>query len=179
MTQSSDMPSSARHRAREVALQTLFAMDLQRRPRRAHRVDDAHAGLPRDEQHPDAPPPAVPNPTPTSALEVFEGVAEHFEMPEGSRAFAKELVISVSENQSALDERIAEHAHNWRVSRMAAVDRNVLRLAAFELVHTETPIGVVLDEAVELARRFGSEKSPAFVNGILDALAHAVREAES
>ena len=109
------------------------------------------------------------------AQEAYERVAAHFEMPEGSRAFAKELVVSVSQNQISLDELIAGHARNWRVSRMAAVDRNVLRLAAFELVHTETPIGVVLDEAVELARRFGSEKSPAFVNGILNALAHAVR----
>ena len=112
---------------------------------------------------------------PDCAQAAYERVAAHFEMPEGSRAFAKELVVSVSQNQTSLDELIAGHARNWRVSRMAAVDRNVLRLAAFELVHTETPIGVVLDEAVELARRFGSEKSPAFVNGILNALAHAVR----
>ena len=82
-------------------------------------------------------------------------------------------------NQSSLDEAIAEHARNWRVSRMAAVDRNVLRLAAFELVHTETPIGVVLDDAVELARSFGSDASPAFVNGILDALARSVRKVDS
>jgi N utilization substance protein B len=117
--------------------------------------------------------------SPPSAQEAYERVAAHFEMHEGSRAFAKELVIRVSENQSSLDEAIAGHARNWRVSRMAAVDRNVLRLGAFELIHTETPIGVVLDEAVELARRFGSDTSPAFVNGILDALAHAVRGVES
>jgi len=55
--------------------------------------------------------------------------------------------------------------------RMAAVDRNVLRLAAYELLYSETPASVVLDEAIELARDFGSERSPAFVNGVLDALA--------
>ncbi len=143
---------SSRHRSREVALQALYALDV--------------ANLRGEEKAP-------------SAQEVYEGVAEHFEMPEGSRTFAKELVNAVSESRALLDEKIAQHARNWRVSRMAAVDRNVLRLATFELVYTDTPIGVVLDEAVELARRFGSEASPAFVNGILDALAHAVREPPS
>jgi N utilization substance protein B len=57
------------------------------------------------------------------------------------------------------------------MERMAAVDRNVLRIAAFELVHTDTPHRVVIDEAIELARDFGSERSPAFVNGVLDAIA--------
>ena len=142
---------SSRHRSREAALQALYALDVTRL-----RIDLDAKSLP-------------------SAQEAYESVAAHFEMPEGSRAFAKELVIRVSENQASLDEAIAEHARNWRVSRMAAVDRNVLRLGAFELIYTETPIGVVLDEAVELARRFGSDNSPAFVNGILDALAHAVR----
>ena len=140
---------SSRHRSREAALQALYALDVAKPGADPEAADCAQAA--------------------------YERVAAHFEMPEGSRAFAKELVVSVSQNQSSLDELIAGHARNWRISRMAAVDRNVLRLAAFELVHTETPIGVVLDEAVELARRFGSEKSPAFVNGILNALAHAVR----
>ena len=58
-----------------------------------------------------------------------------------------------------------------RVDRMAAVDRNVLRLATYELLHTETPASIILDEAIELARDFGGERSPAFVNGVLDALA--------
>ena len=146
---------SSRHRSREVALQALYALDV------AKSRGDRETG-------------SIP-----SAQEAYELVAAHFEMPEGSRAFAKELVIRVSENQTCLDEKIASHARNWRVSRMAVVDRNVLRLASFELIYTETPIGVVLDEAVELARRFGSENSPAFVNGILDALAHAVREVEA
>ena len=61
---------------------------------------------------------------------------------------------------------------------MAAVDRNILRLGAYELAHTTTPAAVVLDEAVELARRFGSDASPSFVNGILDALAHELRQGE-
>jgi N utilization substance protein B len=61
---------------------------------------------------------------------------------------------------------------------MATVDRNILRLAAFELAHGVTPTSVVIDEAIELARRFGSDASPAFVNGVLDAVARAVRGAE-
>jgi N utilization substance protein B len=68
-----------------------------------------------------------------------------------------------------IDARLAGAAENWRLPRMAAVDRNVLRLGAFELLYQpDTPPGVVIDEAVELARRFGSADSPAFVNGVLD-----------
>jgi N utilization substance protein B len=59
---------------------------------------------------------------------------------------------------------------------MAAVDRNVLRLAAYELIHTDTPDSVILNEAIEIARDFGTERSPAFVNGVLDAVARELRE---
>jgi N utilization substance protein B len=85
----------------------------------------------------------------------------------------------VCERGPALDELIADRAKNWRLSRMAAVDRNVLRLGTYELFHSDTPAAVVIDEAVELARRFGSDTSPAFVNGILDALAEGLREAHA
>jgi len=108
---------------------------------------------------------------------VFEGIAQSFDLPEGARAFAKELVCGVIAQRDAIDERLASHARNWRLSRMAAVDRNVLRLGAYELLYTETPAAVVLDQAVELARRFGGEGSPAFVNGVLDALARAAGRA--
>ena len=66
---------------------------------------------------------------------------------------------------------IAEHSRNWRIERMAVVDRNVLRLVTFELMHLDTPAAVAIDEAVELARRFGGDDSPSFVNGIADAIA--------
>jgi N utilization substance protein B len=73
--------------------------------------------------------------------------------------------------QAEIDQRLAEAAENWRLPRMAAVDRNVLRLGAFELLFTpETPAAVAFDEAIELARRYGSADSPAFVNGVLDRL---------
>ena len=107
--------------------------------------------------------------------EAFEAVARHFELPRGARDFARRLVLSVAVSRDELDELIRAHTHRWRLERMAAVDRNILRLAAFELMKTDTPTGVVIDEAVELARRFGDDPSPAFVNGILDALARSLR----
>jgi N utilization substance protein B len=74
-------------------------------------------------------------------------------------------------HQADIDRRLSEAAENWRLVRMAAVDRNVLRLGAYELLHTpDTPPNVALDEAIELARRYGSADSPAFVNGVLDRL---------
>ena len=104
---------------------------------------------------------------------VFETFADHFELPEGARSFAKELVAGVAQQRIELDEAIAGCSRNWRLERMAAVDRNVLRLGAFEIRFMETPPQVAIDEAVELARHFGGDNSPRFVNGVLDALAAA------
>ncbi len=112
---------------------------------------------------------------PPAAEESFEAVAGQFELPEGARAFAKELVAGVIANRETIDEQIGQHARNWRLSRMAALDRNVLRVAVYELLFSDTAPPVILNEAVELARRFGGERSPAFVNGILDAVAHSSR----
>jgi N utilization substance protein B len=89
--------------------------------------------------------------------------------------FCLALFDGVIGNQEALDRRIAAAAENWRLSRMAGVDRNVLRLGAHEL-STGTPAAVVLDEAIELARRYGSADSPAFVNGVLDRLRQDVAD---
>ena len=86
-----------------------------------------------------------------------------------SEAYALELFDGVTGHQAEIDAKLTEAAENWRLVRMAAVDRNVLRVGAFELLHrTETPPAVVINEAVELARRYGSKDSPAFVNGVLD-----------
>ncbi len=85
-------------------------------------------------------------------------------------AFARELVAGVRRNRKQLDEVIAEAAEHWTLERMAVTDRNVLRLGAFEILHTETPNQVVVNEAVDLAKRFGTTDSGAFVNGILDRL---------
>ncbi|KYF51386.1 N utilization substance protein B [Sorangium cellulosum] len=91
--------------------------------------------------------------------------------PEG-RAYADEVVIGVAKDLAAVDEAIRKASTNWRLERMARVDRNVLRLGAWELMnHPEVPRAVILDEAVELAKRYGSEESGAFVNGVLDRVA--------
>jgi len=86
------------------------------------------------------------------------------------RDFARSLIMGVKRNQSELDALLEKHADNWSLDRMAATERNVLRLGAFEIRYTETPDRVAIDEAIELAKRFGSANSSQFVNGILDKL---------
>lgn len=88
---------------------------------------------------------------------------------ESLQCFCRQLFEGVVGHAEEIDRRLAEAAENWRLPRMATVDRNVLRLGAYELLfEPQTPAGVAIDEAIELARRFGSAESPAFVNGILD-----------
>lgn len=84
--------------------------------------------------------------------------------------FAWSLFAGVTETRHALDDKIEAAAANWTVGRMAPTDRNALRLGAFELLHTDTPPRVVIDEALELAKSFGSANSASFVNGVLDRL---------
>lgn len=108
--------------------------------------------------------------------ELFERVAQNFDLPAGARDFALKLVCGTAAELARIDELLAANAINWKLSRMAAVDRNVLRLGIYELTRTDTPVSVVLDEAIQLARRFGADSSPGFVNGVLDAIAKQVRE---
>jgi N utilization substance protein B len=89
---------------------------------------------------------------------------------DASREFAKQLVLGVKRNQQELDALIAEKAENWTVGRMPATDRNLLRLGAFEIRYTDTPDRVAINEAVELAKRYGTAQSSQFINGILDKL---------
>jgi len=92
------------------------------------------------------------------------------------RPFALALYDGVVANKEEIDRQLTAAAENWRLPRMAAVDRNVLRLGSYELLHTpETPAKVALDEAIEMARRYGSANSPAFINGVLDRLLQATR----
>lgn len=91
--------------------------------------------------------------------------------PEG-RAYADALAAETVAELSSLDERIRAASSNWRLERMSRVDRNVLRLATLELLrHHDTPRAVILDEAVDLAKRYGTEHSGAFVNGVLSRVA--------
>ncbi len=84
--------------------------------------------------------------------------------------FAASLVAGVRRNRGELDVLLSQTADHWSLERMAATDRNVLRLGAFEILYSETPGRVAINEAVELAKRFGARQSAQFVNGILDRL---------
>ena len=87
--------------------------------------------------------------------------------------YAEDLVRGVAEHRDEVDSLIREHAVNWRLERMPVVDRAILRVAVYELLYqTDIPRVVILDEAIELAKLFGSEQSSAFVNGVLDGLIH-------
>jgi len=88
------------------------------------------------------------------------------------RDYADQLVRGVRQDLEKLDERIRSASQNWRLERMARIDRNALRLGTYELLtRTDVPRAVILDEAVELAKRFGSDESSKFVNGVLDRVA--------
>ena len=89
---------------------------------------------------------------------------------DNTRAFANKLFEGAAKYADELDALIVQHAQNWRLERMAIIDRAVLRLAIYELRIKETPPKVVLNEAVDLAKKFSSEDAGAFVNGILDAV---------
>lgn len=101
---------------------------------------------------------------------------EHDVEPE-VKAFAQALTEGVVRERVVLDAAISAAAERWRIERMAVVDRNILRMAIFELTwHDETPPAVVIDEAIEVAKRFGSEQSGAFINGILDSVRRGLAE---
>lgn len=93
------------------------------------------------------------------------------------RQFTTELVEGVYRNRSEIDQLIEKHSLHWRLSRMAAVDRNILRLGAYELLYLhDIPTSVILNEAIEIGKKFGTEDSGAFINGILDHVAKEVRK---
>ena len=129
-----------RSRAREVALQLLFQRDQ--------------------------------NPTGMPRAAVEKVAADRLNDDKALSAYCLELFDGVVKNLPEIDPKLSATATNWRLHRMLAVDRNVLRLGAFELLHdpAREPVPVVINEAIELARRYGSKDSPAFVNGILDSV---------
>ena len=85
-------------------------------------------------------------------------------------AFAEKLLAGVRLHRDAVDQHLRDIAANWKLSRMATTDRNVLRLGAYEILFTETPDRVAINEAIELAKRYGTNNSSQFVNGVLDRL---------
>jgi transcription antitermination protein NusB len=108
-------------------------------------------------------------------------VAEYWQLFEleldaPSLEFSERLVSTTRARLDEIDDAIQSASRNWRLDRMSRVDRNILRLATCELRHSpDVPVKVVINEAVELAKRFGTADSPAFVNGILDRIAHQLR----
>lgn len=133
---------SARHRSRQRALQVLFLWDL-----RKQAIEEAIA----------------------SFYETL-GSEEDNAQKTPSDEFMETLVRGASEKSAEIDQRIAEKSENWRLDRMPVVDRNILRLAVYEMTEMGTPAPVVIDEALELARQFSGDESVSFINGVLDAV---------
>jgi N utilization substance protein B len=108
------------------------------------------------------------------AREAVRGVLAHFEdADKETERFADELVRGVQSERAAIDELIQKSSTHWKLDRMARVDRNILRLGVYELLRrADVPVRVTLNEAVELGKKFGSEESSSFVNGVLDRIAH-------
>jgi transcription antitermination protein NusB len=131
----------ARYKSRQRALQVLFQCDL--------REQEASEGINAF----------------YDSLYLEEG-----DEPVTQDAFMERLVEGSGEEKDRIDELIRKHSLNWRLERMPVVDRNILRLAIFEMIYLGTPPPVVIDQAIELARRFSGESSVPFVNGVLDAI---------
>lgn len=112
-----------------------------------------------------------------NATEAIERFFEHFDAPSDVLDHAASLVHGVLLNANRIDELISKHSEKWRIERMAMVDRNVLRIASYEFLFApDLNANIIIDEAVEVAKRFGSDKSAAFVNGILDSIGIETRK---
>src|SRR5918993_954483 len=131
----------SRRKARECALQMLFAADL---GGAAVRPDDL--------------------------VRAYWDELGEPEMDEGAREFATRLAVGALAHLEEIDERIRSRAEHWRISRMAVVDRNILRMAVYEFLHEQTPRTVAINESLEIARRFSTYEATQFINGILDAI---------
>jgi N utilization substance protein B len=131
--------SGTRRKARECALQMLFAADVLK-----------NTGL--------------------FSIDDYWNELGDAEFDEKTRLFANNLVQGARDNNVLIDDRIRTRAEHWRIERMAIVDRNVLRLAVYEFLYQDTPHTVVINEALEIARRFSTFEATQFINGILDAI---------
>jgi len=131
--------SGTRHKARECALQMLFAADVVK-------TQDVY-----------------------TTAEFWSELGDA-SMDDKTREFADRLVLGTLRNLEVIDDKIRTRAEHWRIERMALVDRNVLRLAVNEFLYEDTPHTVVINEALEVARRFSTFEATQFINGILDAI---------
>src|SRR5438045_2680189 len=100
-------------------------------------------------------------------------------LDEKTRGFADAIVLGALRQLDPIDDKIRTRAEHWRIERMAIVDRNVLRLAVYEFLFTDTPPTVVINEALEIARRFSTFEATQFINGILDAVKHDLEAAKN
>ena len=137
-----------RHRAREVALQILYGYEM-----------NAVAGS------------SSVTPEGRALASDLTKHFEHFRVPDGAREFAAELVTGTLMHVTELDAALEKHAVNWKIGRMASIDRTLLRMSIYEMTRfPEIPHTVTIDEAIELGKQFGSSETSAFLNGILDAI---------
>jgi N utilization substance protein B len=116
---------------------------------------------------------------PMDTRESFRLLRENSRVAAAVRDFAEELVAGVVEKREELDRIISGQSTNWAITRMTRVDLNILRLATFELLYrSDIPKSVTMNEAIEVAKKYGTEESPAFINGVLDVIASSVPEKE-
>jgi N utilization substance protein B len=117
--------------------------------------------------------------TGTAPEDMFSHFQEWRHAAESTKDFAKKLVVGTLSHRLEIDALIARQAAHWRIERMPAVDRNILRMALYEIQHEPgTPAPVVIDEAIEIAKRFSTPHSSQFINGILDGVLKAPAEAK-
>lgn len=113
-------------------------------------------------------------------VSVVERLLKEDEVPEESRAFVLDIVTGVIENKETLDKKIIEHAPAWPIEQLPVIDRNILRLAIFEiLIDNKVPVKVAINEAVELAKTFGADRSSKFVNGVLGSISTLISNKET
>jgi N utilization substance protein B len=137
----------SRHRSREIALQILYQYDLNSAAK------------------------SQATPSPKELIEHLKYHYDHFAVPEPLREFIGQIVAGTLNHLTEIDSLLEKQAAHWKVARMGSVDRSLLRMAAYEMLYLkETPTSVVIDEAVELAKQFGTSDTPAFINGILDGI---------
>lgn len=110
----------------------------------------------------------------TDSLEALQLLRDHFKVDERACTYAAELIAGVTAHWDDINETVQQHAVNWRMDRMSAVDRNILRLAVFEMCYNNVPASVAINEAIEIARRFSTDEATPFINGILDGVRKAI-----
>ncbi len=126
-----------RRKARELALQALFCMDM----------------------------------TGDTSEEMLQRFCDHYHPPAKARPFFLELIRGVNGSRALIDQLIERFSRNWRLSRMSCVDRNIMRIAAYEMLFCgDIPAKVSINEAIDIGKKYGTEESGAFINGILDSV---------